>query len=254
MHIPKDLVAASAVPLVLGILAESESYGYAIVKRVAELSDGQLQWTDGMLYPLLHRLEKLDLVHSQWGQSDAGRRRKYYRITPKGRDTLMQHQVQWEAVNSALRGVWGGGSSTGRVPRVSGPTTGRTAREKDPTTGRVLRVSPVVAPATGRTARVTGPTTGRRAGVQNPTTGRQARINRSTTRPDSAAHRREARDSGSAMGRMPASDPAVRHVDDAAAGSASARSHAVTERLPHADAPASGRQATDRNRTGWSRT
>ena len=57
MHIDKDLVAASATPLVLAILAEGESYGYAILKRVRELSGGELEWTDGMLYPLLHRLE-----------------------------------------------------------------------------------------------------------------------------------------------------------------------------------------------------
>ena len=56
MHIDKDLVAASATPLVLAILAEGESYGYAILKRVRELSGGELEWTDGMLYPLLHRL------------------------------------------------------------------------------------------------------------------------------------------------------------------------------------------------------
>ena len=56
MQIDKDLVAASATPLVLAILAEGESYGYAILKRVRELSDGELEWTDGMLYPLLHRL------------------------------------------------------------------------------------------------------------------------------------------------------------------------------------------------------
>ena len=56
MHIDKDLVAASATPLVLAILAESESYGYAILKRVRALSGGELEWTDGMLYPLLHRL------------------------------------------------------------------------------------------------------------------------------------------------------------------------------------------------------
>jgi PadR family transcriptional regulator, regulatory protein PadR len=55
LHISKDLVAASATPLVLSILAESESYGYAILKRVRELSRGELEWTDGMLYPLLHR-------------------------------------------------------------------------------------------------------------------------------------------------------------------------------------------------------
>ena len=56
MRIDKDLVAASATPLVLAILAEGESYGYAILKRVRALSGGELEWTDGMLYPLLHRL------------------------------------------------------------------------------------------------------------------------------------------------------------------------------------------------------
>src|SRR5207237_6578985 len=58
MDMGKDLVAASATPLVLAILAEGDSYGYAIIKRVAELSGGHLQWTDGMLYPVLHRLER----------------------------------------------------------------------------------------------------------------------------------------------------------------------------------------------------
>ena len=66
MHITKDLVAASATPLVLGILAEGESYGYAILKQVNELSGGQLEWTDGLLYPLLHRLERLGHVESAW--------------------------------------------------------------------------------------------------------------------------------------------------------------------------------------------
>jgi DNA-binding PadR family transcriptional regulator len=61
-NIQKDLVAASATPLVLAILSEGESYGYAIIKRVAELSRGQLRWTDGMIYPLLHRLERNGFV------------------------------------------------------------------------------------------------------------------------------------------------------------------------------------------------
>ena len=61
MDMGKDLVAASATPLVLAILAEGDSYGYAIIKRVAELSGGHLQWTDGMLYPVLHRLERQGL-------------------------------------------------------------------------------------------------------------------------------------------------------------------------------------------------
>ncbi len=78
MHIDKDLVAASATPLVLAILAEGESYGYAILKRVRALSGGELEWTDGMLYPLLHRLRRLGYVTTEWRTSPEGRRRKYY--------------------------------------------------------------------------------------------------------------------------------------------------------------------------------
>jgi Transcriptional regulator PadR-like family len=66
MDMSKDLVAASATPLVLAILAEGDSYGYAIIKRVAELSGGHLQWTDGMLCPVLHRLERQGHVAAKW--------------------------------------------------------------------------------------------------------------------------------------------------------------------------------------------
>ena len=106
MRIDKDLVAASATPLVLGILAEGESYGYAILKRVDELSDGRLQWTDGMLYPLLHRLERLGHVEASWGVSDVGRRRKHYAITASGRAALAERQDQWVVVAEALQRVW----------------------------------------------------------------------------------------------------------------------------------------------------
>src|SRR5436189_3260715 len=72
MKVAKDLVAASATPMVLGILAEGESYGYAILRRINELSGGQLDWTEGLLYPLLHRLERLGYSESSW-QSPAFR-------------------------------------------------------------------------------------------------------------------------------------------------------------------------------------
>ena len=106
MQIGKDLVAAAATPLVLGILAEGESYGYAILQRVSELSDGELSWSDGMLYPLLHRLERLELVVSAWHSSPAGRARKHYRLSPRGEATLAEHRKQWTAVSSALDKVW----------------------------------------------------------------------------------------------------------------------------------------------------
>ncbi|HEY3436187.1 MAG TPA: helix-turn-helix transcriptional regulator [Actinotalea sp.] len=106
MRIDKDLVAASATPLVLGILADGELYGYAILKRVSELSGGRMEWTDGMLYPLLHRLERLGYLSASWGTSEIGRRRKHYAISPAGRDALMQRQEQWTVVADALRQVW----------------------------------------------------------------------------------------------------------------------------------------------------
>jgi DNA-binding PadR family transcriptional regulator len=106
MNIDKDLVAASATPLVLAILNEGDSYGYAIIKRVGELSGGELQWTDGMLYPLLHRLERNDLVEAFWGQSETGRRRKYYRLTRAGAEQLARQRRQWQVVDEAMRGIW----------------------------------------------------------------------------------------------------------------------------------------------------
>jgi DNA-binding PadR family transcriptional regulator len=104
--IDKDLVAASATPLVLAILSEGESYGYAIIKRVGELSGGELEWTDGMLYPLLHRLERNGLVKAVWGSSETGRRRKYYRLTEAGGEHLARQRRQWQVVDRAMRGVW----------------------------------------------------------------------------------------------------------------------------------------------------
>jgi len=103
MDIGKDLVAASATPLVLAILSEGESYGYAIIKRVDELSSGRLKWTDGMLYPVLHRLERNGLVEAKWGKSEAGRRRKYYQLTEQGSEELASQQKQWQVVNETLR-------------------------------------------------------------------------------------------------------------------------------------------------------
>ena len=106
MNITKDLVAASATPLVLAILAEGESYGYAIIKRVAALSGGQLRWTDGMLYPVLHRLERLGYLEARWATAESGRRRRYYRITKAGRAYLVTQRRQWQVVDATLRGIW----------------------------------------------------------------------------------------------------------------------------------------------------
>jgi PadR family transcriptional regulator PadR len=115
MSINKDLVAASSTPLVLAILAEEDSYGYAILKRVRELSGGELKWTDGMLYPVLHRLERSALVEARWDQAESGRRRKYYRVTEAGREQLAEERRQWRMVDQALEKIW-----TAKAESVSG--------------------------------------------------------------------------------------------------------------------------------------
>lgn len=106
MDINKDLIAASSTPIVLAILAEGDSYGYAILKRVQELSGGRMAWTDGMLYPVLHRLERLGHIQARWEVADSGRRRKYYRITPRGATQLEEERKQWQAVEETMRSLW----------------------------------------------------------------------------------------------------------------------------------------------------
>ena len=102
----KDLVAASAEPLILALLLKGESYGYAIMQAIHAESAEQIEWTDGMLYPVLHRLERQGAVRSRWRESETGRKRKYYAIKSQGRDVLEEHKSQWLAVNRVLENLW----------------------------------------------------------------------------------------------------------------------------------------------------
>lgn len=111
--IPKVLVAASVRPIMLSILAHGESYGYEIIQRLHDLSGGTLEWTDGTLYPVLHRLEGEGLIASTWRTSDAGRRRKYYRLTDAGREALAVEKRQWLDVHAVLQKLWSPGLDLG---------------------------------------------------------------------------------------------------------------------------------------------
>ena len=106
--LPKDFVAACATPLILSILNRGDSYGYAIIRDVRELSAGTLQWEDGMLYPILHRLEKRKLIESYPGVAENGRKRKYYRISRDGKAALDQQIGLWAQVNDMLKQLEGG--------------------------------------------------------------------------------------------------------------------------------------------------
>ncbi len=103
----KELVAASTKPIILAILSRGESYGYAIIQEVRQRSGGELDWTDGMLYPVLHRLERDGLVKARWGKSETGRKRKYYRLSSQGGRALRVEKTQWLNVHNTLADLWG---------------------------------------------------------------------------------------------------------------------------------------------------
>ena len=103
--IPKELVAASAEPLILSLLEKGESYGYAIIQEIKARSEEQLNWTDGMLYPVLHRMESKGLIKSRWVKIENGRKRKYYSLKQDGKRALEKHLKQWDVVHSVLHGL-----------------------------------------------------------------------------------------------------------------------------------------------------
>ncbi len=102
MDISKDLIAASATPLILAILKKQDSYGYEIIKKIKKASNDEIVWTEGMLYPVLHRLEKNNFIKSYWGKSETGRRCKFYYLKEEGLLELENYKKQWEVVHSTL--------------------------------------------------------------------------------------------------------------------------------------------------------
>jgi DNA-binding PadR family transcriptional regulator len=104
--ISKELVGASAIPIILSILDKSESYGYEIMQSVKELSENRIEWKEGSLYPVLHKLEKNGLIKSLWKMAENGRHRKYYAINKKGRKALQDEIDNWTLVHKMLTELW----------------------------------------------------------------------------------------------------------------------------------------------------
>src|SRR6476620_3366119 len=102
----KELVAASTEPLILSLLSGGESYGYALIQEVKRLSGDKIEWTDGMLYPVLHRMEREGWIQSRWGQAETGRKRKYDSLKKDGQKALKEQQDQWVTVSKVLQQLW----------------------------------------------------------------------------------------------------------------------------------------------------
>src|SRR5215469_17025941 len=102
----KELVAASTEPLILSLLVNGESYGYALIQEVKRLSEDKIEWTDGMLYPVLHRMEARGWIKSRWGEAENGRKRKYYSLKRDGRKALQEQRQQWVTVSRVFQRLW----------------------------------------------------------------------------------------------------------------------------------------------------
>jgi PadR family transcriptional regulator PadR len=106
MALNRELIAASTTPLVLAILNRGDGYGYALIKKVREMSGERIAWSDGMLYPVLRRLESQKCISSYWEVAETGRRRRYYTIEDAGRQELARWREQWTLVGDVLSRLW----------------------------------------------------------------------------------------------------------------------------------------------------
>jgi PadR family transcriptional regulator, regulatory protein PadR len=95
--------------LVLGVLADGPKHGYAVIEELRVRSGDAFDIPEGTLYPVLHRLERANLLASEWVEV-AGRRRRLYRLTDQGRAALVTEQAEWQKFASAVAGVLAGGA------------------------------------------------------------------------------------------------------------------------------------------------
>jgi len=102
----KELIGASTIPIILTILYYEENYGYQLIKKVKEISNGNITWSDAMLYPVLGRMERDGLIQSRWEVIENDRRRKYYRITTIGKQLLQEKKEDWIQIVTMLSHLW----------------------------------------------------------------------------------------------------------------------------------------------------
>lgn len=109
MPVESDLVRQHADLLVLSVLADGPQYGYAISKEVAARSEGMIRLTPGVLYPLLHKMEQQKLLLSSWDEvrsevsdTEEGRKRKWYRLSARGKKKLQQRIASHRAYQKLI--------------------------------------------------------------------------------------------------------------------------------------------------------
>lgn len=109
MKINKELLKGSTAILILSLLERQDMYGYEMIKEIEKRSSGVFSFKEGTLYPILHSLESENIIESYWDDNESSRKRKYYRITSKGKLHLKEKQEEWSVYRSAVEKVlWEG--------------------------------------------------------------------------------------------------------------------------------------------------
>lgn len=99
---PSDLVQGTLDVLILKTLSLEPKHGWAIAKRIHQVSGDVLQVQQGSLYPALHRLEQQGWIRAKWAESETGRQAKFYSLTAAGRKQLEQERANWDRLSAAI--------------------------------------------------------------------------------------------------------------------------------------------------------
>ncbi|EST53646.1 PadR family transcriptional regulator [Brevibacillus panacihumi W25] len=100
--ISSDLIRGHIDTIILRILSEGDNYGYEIIKAILRISEGQYELKEPSLYTSLKRLEGQKLISSYWGDESQGGRRKYYQVTPQGREAYVQSLEAWKVARDLI--------------------------------------------------------------------------------------------------------------------------------------------------------
>ena len=104
MKVSKELIKGSTSMLVMSVLKNKDLYGYKIIKEIETLSDNVFSLKEGTLYPILHALEKENLLESYWDDTDS-RKKKYYHLTNKGQKQIMEKKEEWQVFQKSVNKV-----------------------------------------------------------------------------------------------------------------------------------------------------
>ncbi len=117
-RLTKQSMDGNVETLLLAVLQDGPSYGYQIVQDLNARAAGLLAMGEGTVYPVLHRLERRELITATWRKGETGRQRKYYRLSPKGRRALRQNVRQWEQMATVMHRVLGPAGNAAGNPQA----------------------------------------------------------------------------------------------------------------------------------------